>query len=137
MGVDRETFYDPAKVAILPMAMCFPGHDAKGGDLPPPKMCAATWRAALFAAHPRLSLILAVGSYSLGWHLPRRRGASLTETAARWREIFASDEPGPRIFPTPHPSWRNNAWLQKNPWFEAEALPRLRREVAALLGTAP
>ena len=134
MGVDRETFYDATKLAILPMGFCFPGHDAKGGDLPPPPICAQTWREMLFAAHPKLTLVLLIGQYAQAWHLGRRRGRTLSETVGRWREILdgaAGD--GPRFLPTPHPSWRNNAWLAKNPWFETETLPRLQVEIAAAL----
>jgi len=40
MGLDRDAFYDEARVAIVPMGFCFPGQDAKGADLPPRKECA-------------------------------------------------------------------------------------------------
>jgi len=29
----------------------------------------------------------------------------------------------------PHPSWRNTAWLKKNPWFEIDLMPELRRRI--------
>jgi len=127
LGIGRETFYDARRIAIVPMGFCFPGHDAKGGDLPPPRLCAETWRARMLGLLPDLELTLLVGQYAQGWHLGRSLGASLTERVRRWREAPAG------ILPLPHPSWRNTAWLKRNPWFEAELLPRLRAEVARVL----
>ncbi|MEO1293637.1 MAG: uracil-DNA glycosylase family protein [Pseudomonadota bacterium] len=132
LGVDRATFYDPAKLAIVPMGFCFPGLDAKGGDLPPPQLCAETWRAAVLAQMPQIELIVVIGQYAKAWHLPAERKRSLTTTVADWRFLL-EEESSPRVFPIPHPSWRNTAWLKKHPWFEAEAVPALQREVAALL----
>ena len=127
MGVTRDEFYDPKRVAIIPMGFCFPGYDAKGGDLPPRKECAPAWRAQLMDALPNLETALLVGGYAQKWHLGKGAKKSLTETVADWR-TFA-----PRYFPTPHPSWRNNGWLKKNPWFEKDLLPVLRRKVRKLL----
>ncbi len=125
MGVDRETFYDRARIAIAPMAFCFPGYDAKGSDLPPPKRCAEIWRARTLAALPDIGLTLLVGGYAQRWTLKDRR--PLSAVVADWRSF------GPGTLPLPHPSWRNTHWLKKNPWFEAETLPVLRARVAALL----
>jgi uracil-DNA glycosylase len=127
-----EEFYDQRRIAIVGMGFCFPGHDAAGGDLPPRRECAPTWHARLFAAMPQLELILAVGSYAQRWHLGVAGGGSMTATVARWRE-FLDTEARPRRIALPHPSWRNNAWLTANPWFERELLPRLRREIRSLL----
>ncbi|MDH3581273.1 MAG: uracil-DNA glycosylase family protein [Hyphomicrobiales bacterium] len=132
MGVDAESFYDASRVAIIPMGFCFPGLDAKGGDLPPRKECAALWRDEVFAHLPRLKLVLLVGQYAQRWHLKRDRGKSLTDTVRNWR-AYTQAEAGPALIPLPHPSWRNNAWLKKNPWFEADVLPYLRSEVSRLL----
>ncbi|CAA9330969.1 MAG: Hypothetical protein VC0266 (sugar utilization related?) [uncultured Microvirga sp.] len=132
LGLDEAAFYDPARVAIAPMGSCFPGLDAGGGDLPPRRECAETWRRPLFEALPDLRLILLIGQYAQGWHLREARREGLTATVMRWRTILA-DERRPRVFPLPHPSWRNNGWLKRNPWFEAELLPVLRREVQAIL----
>lgn len=126
MGVDRGLFYDRDRVAILPMAFCFPGYDAKGSDLPPPKRCANLWRDKALAAMPQVELTLLVGGYAQKWTLGKRAAKNLTETVAQWREY------GPNIIPLPHPSWRNTGWLKKNPWFEAEVLPTLRARVAEL-----
>jgi len=127
LGIDSETFYDEARIAIVPMGFCFPGLDANGGDLPPRKECAPLWREKLFAELKEIKLTLLVGQYAQAWHLKDRRKATLTETVKAWREY------GPDHVPLPHPSWRNNAWVKKNPWFEAELLPVLRRRVAKVL----
>jgi uracil-DNA glycosylase len=124
LGVDRATFYDPANFTIVPMAFCFPGYDASGGDLPPPALCAATWRHRVLAEMPGVRLTVLVGGYAQRWHLGTR---SVAEAVARWREA------GPGVVPLPHPSWRNTAWLKRHPWFEAELVPVLRARVAAAL----
>lgn len=126
MGVTRETFYDPKKLAIIPMGFCFPGYDAKGGDLPPRKECAGAWRAKLIEALPNIETAILVGGYAQKWHLGDRAAKTLTETVKAWRGV------APAYFPTPHPSWRNNVWLKKNPWFERDVLPALRKRIAQL-----
>jgi uracil-DNA glycosylase len=131
MGVTPQEFYDEARIAIIPMGFCFPGQDAKGGDLPPRAECAKLWHRALFEALPQFELVLAVGSYAQRWHLGAEAG-SLQATMAEWRKYLRGKR-HPRILPLPHPSWRNNAWLKRNPWFEEELLPVLRRAVRALL----
>jgi uracil-DNA glycosylase len=131
LGLDRAAFYDPTRVAIVPMGFCFPGHDRAGGDLPPRRECANRWHDRVFAALPSLRLVLAIGAYAHAYHLGRLDRGSVTRTVADWREILA--ETGGRVLPLPHPSWRNNAWISRNPWFAAELLPALRREVAAAL----
>ena len=128
LGVDRDGFYDRKRFAIVPMAFCFPGYDARGSDLPPPKLCAETWRAALIAEMPQVELVLLIGQYAQAWHMGSQRKKSLTETVRAWREY------GPSVLPLPHPSWRNTGWLKKNPWFSEEILPWLRAEVARLAG---
>ncbi len=123
MGVDRATFYDDKLIAVIGMGFCFPGWDEHGGDLPPRKECAPTWQDKLFAALPPFDLTLLIGTYSQKWHLKDKAKANVSETVKAWREYT------PRIIPLPHPSWRNNAWLNKNPWFKDELLPYLRRRV--------
>lgn len=123
MGVDEASFYDRDRVAIVPMAFCFPGYDAKGSDLPPPPVCARTWRDEVMALlRPRLTLL--VGGHAMRWHLGVR---DVTATVAGWRDH------APAVFPLPHPSWRNTGWLRRNPWFQADLLPALRAAVAAEL----
>lgn len=132
MGIDAETFYDERRIAIVPMGFCFPGQDARGADLPPRKECAPAWQARLLGHLPNIRLMLLVGSYAQTWHLGDTAGKSLTATVAAWREIAASTNPV--MLPMPHPSWRNNGWLRKNPWFEADLLPWLRSAIAGQLG---
>jgi uracil-DNA glycosylase len=132
MGVTSEEFYDADRLAIVPMGFCFPGLDEKGGDLPPRRECAPAWRSALFEALPQFELVLLVGQYAQRWHLGKRAGKSLTETVANWRSYVAEDAET-RFLPMPHPSWRNNHWLKRLPWYEAELLPFLRAEVRRLM----
>ena len=132
MGVTSEEFYDASRIAIIPMGFCFPGLDAKGGDLPPRKECAKVWRARLFERLPQFELILLVGSYAQSWHLGTARGATLTETVKAWDPKSITRDRPARV-PLPHPSWRNNAWLKKNPWFESRVLPAVKQAVRSRL----
>ncbi|MET0526786.1 MAG: uracil-DNA glycosylase family protein [Microvirga sp.] len=131
LGLDEASFYDASKVAIVPMGSCFPGQDAKGGDLGPRRECAQTWRQPLFEALPDLELVLLIGQYAQAWHLADDFRDGLTQTVRRWREILSNPQK-PRILPMPHPSWRNNGWLKTNSWFEAELLPVLRSEIRSM-----
>lgn len=133
LGVSRAQFYDPDLFAIAAMGFCFPGQDAKGGDLPPRRECAPAWRASLMASMPQVDLVLAIGMYAQAWHMPHGRSATLSETVARWRESFELQQT-PKVMPLPHPSWRNTGWMRRNPWFEAELLPVLKLEIAQRLG---
>ena len=128
MGIDRETFYGRSEIGVAAMAFCFPGTNPKGGDYPPPPRCATLWRSQLLAALPNIELTLLVGRYAQEWALGGRTGKTMTETIERWREF------GPNVLPLSHPSWRNTAWLKRNPWFEAEVTPFLRERVADILG---
>jgi uracil-DNA glycosylase len=132
MGVAPEELYDETRIAIIPMGFCFPGLDAKGGDLPPRPECAPAWRASLFDALPQFELILLVGYYSQRWHLGSRVKPTLTQTVANWRD-YIRGERGAGYLPMPHPSWRNNGWLRRNPFFERDVLPFLQREVRRLM----
>lgn len=127
MGASRETFYDRSRIAIVPMAFCFPGYNAKGSDLPPPPLCAKTWRARVLKTIPKVQLTLVIGGYAQSWHLGLPRAARVTETVRDWREHL------PGALPLPHPSWRNTGWIRKNPWFEEELLPVLKTRVAEVL----
>jgi len=138
MGIDSSIFYDEARVAFAPMGFCFPGHDRLGGDLPPRRECRLLWHDRLFEALPQIETILAVGLHAQNYHFKRLGGAtpapaSMTQTVRMWRSAFENRRP--RVLPLPHPSWRNNSWLKKNPWFETELLPVLRAETARLTGT--
>jgi uracil-DNA glycosylase len=126
MGVDRDVFYDPTKIAILPMAFCYPGT-GKSGDLPPPPRCAEAWRQELLATLTDTALTIVIGRYARDWHMPERAGESLTDTIADWQALW------PDLLPAPHPSPRNNRWLKRNPWFAEEVLPMLRDRVHSVL----
>ena len=128
MGVDRRTFYDRSRIAILPMAFCFPGYDRHGSDLPPPPVCAETWRSRILAQLPGIRTALLIGRHAQLWHLGSRAGSGVRELADDWRSH------APDCFPLPHPSWRNNALLAQLKDFEAGLLPALRRRVADILG---
>lgn len=127
LDLDKETFYDEARIAIVPSGFCYPGRHERGGDLPPRPECAPLWHEPLLERMPQIAVTLLVGQYAQWAYLGKRREKTLTATVQRWRD-FAPD-----YFPTPHPSWRSTNWLKKNPWFEAEALPDLRARVHALL----
>ena len=127
LGIDSDTFYGDLRIGVAAMAFCFPGTNPKGGDYPPPPRCAALWRPKLLESLPKVELTLLVGTYAQKWKLPEANGRSMTETVARWRE-YAPDH-----IPLPHPSWRNTAWLKRNPWFEDEVVPYLRGRVTAML----
>lgn len=141
LGVSPAEFYDSGIFAIIPMAFCFPGYDGtgrtgKGGDRPPPKLCAETWRVRMMEAVLRdLKLVLLVGAYAQNWHAPEEKGLKLTDRVGGWRNAIsrAEHENGPVRLPLPHPSWRNSGWLKKNPWFEAETVPWIRAAVRAEL----
>ncbi len=133
MGVTPQEFYDEARVAIVPMGFCFPGQDEKGADLPPRRECARSLA-------PRAVRGAAATRAGAGGRQPTRktsisatsRREALQDTMLAWRRHLKRKR-RPRVLPLPHPSWRNNAWLTRNPWFEAELLPVLRREVRKLL----
>lgn len=135
-GLSWTDFYDASKILILPMGFCFPGHTPDRGDLPPRRECRAHWHPAIFDVLPAPKLVLAIGRYAQAYHF-RRLGHVLPpdfklEDLVR-RGLTAGESPG-GVIALPHPSWRNSAWLKKNPWFEAGILPALRRAVAEALG---
>ena len=125
MGIDRDTFYDASRIAIIPMGFCYPGK-GKSGDLPPRPECAPAWRKKLLAQLPDIELTLVIGQYAQRWHLPDG-GGSVTETVQGWREHW------PTLLPLPHPSPRNRLWLRRNPWFDEEVVPALQKRVGEVL----
>ncbi|MEE2567292.1 uracil-DNA glycosylase family protein [Hyphobacterium marinum] len=130
LGIDETVFYDPQQIAITPMGFCFPGLDEKGGDKPPPARCAKHWQADLSSQLQHVELTLLVGLYAQRHFLGNRAKPTLTQTVRAWRDY------APSIIPLPHPSWRNNSWLKKNPWFAEEVLPMLRRGMSKLVRQA-
>jgi uracil-DNA glycosylase len=128
MGVDRDTFYDETRIAIIPMGFCYPGRDPRGGDLPPRKECAERWLANLLAHLANREFTILAGQYAQAYYLGDRRKRSVMETVRAWREYF------PEYLPLPHPSPRNTLLLRNNPWFGKEIVPALRARVRGLLG---
>ncbi len=126
LGIDAATFYDPDKLAITPMGFCFPGLDAKGGDKPPRPRCARLWQARLDACLPDVEMTLLVGGYAQKFVLGDRFKGNVTDTVAAFADF------APRYIPLPHPSWRNNAWLKRHPWFSQQLLPMVRRNMKLL-----
>jgi uracil-DNA glycosylase len=124
-GLDPARFYDESQVAIIPMGFCYPGRGL-GGDLPPRRECADLWLDQLLAQLPHVELTLLIGLYAQRHFLGRRRKASLTETVKAWREF------APAYLPLPHPSARNTPWFQRNPWFEQDLVPALKKRIASL-----
>jgi uracil-DNA glycosylase len=127
LGLDRDVFYDEDKVAILPMGFCYPGVLPNGGDKPPRPECAPLWHEKLRAHWPRIALTLLAGSYAIDYYLPATRRSTMTATVAAWRQYL------PAYLPLPHPSWRTTAWERKNPWFQEELVPEVRKRVAKLM----
>jgi uracil-DNA glycosylase len=124
LRMDRDAFYDEARIAIVPMGLCYPGRLANGGDAPPVKHCAPTWHPRLFGPMPNIRLTLLVGSYAIARALGP---GALTEHVRAFRDHL------PRYVPLPHPSWRTIAWERRNPWFARKLLPELRRCVHTAL----
>ena len=126
LQMDEATFYDPTRVAIVPMGFCYPGRSGSG-DAPPRPECRATWHPRLLPLLPNIRLTLLFGRYAHAYFLGGRRQPSLTATVRAWREYL------PHYLPMPHPSPRNVAWFKANPWFADEVLPTLRERVHGLL----
>jgi len=125
MGIDADVFYDPRKVAILPMGFCYPGT-GESGDLPPRPECAPAWRQRLLSQLRHVEFTLVLGRYAHAYHLGTSR-RPVTEIVRAWREYW------PALVPLPHPSPRNTAWFQRNPWFREDLLPAVRQRVRELL----
>ncbi len=132
MRIDRDTFYNEEKIAIVPMGFCFPGLDSKGSDLPPRRECRELWHDRVMTTLRSVRLILIIGQYAHAYHLGPQRRKTLTETVADWKRIRTHRD-GLLVYPLPHPSWRNNAWLKRNPWFETDLLPRMQADIASHL----
>lgn len=126
LGLTPEIFYDRELIAIMPVGFCYPGAGARG-DLPPRKECLELWHSKLRNQMQNLKLTLLIGTYAQAAYLGSARKSSLTETVRSWREYL------PMYFPLPHPSPLNNIWLHKNPWFELEVLPHLKKSIKSIL----
>ncbi len=125
LGVNEAEFYDPDKFAIVPMGFCFPGHDRHGGDLPPRPECRERWHDEIFRQMPQIELKILVGGSAQRYHLGSKAEKTVTATVANWKQHLIEEN----CFAMPHPSWRNTAWIRKNPWFESDLLPVLRKMI--------
>ena len=121
LGLEKNRFYDPDKIALVPMGFCYPGK-AKGGDAPPRPECAPLWHERVLKTLPADRLTLLVGTYAQARYLPETRRWSLTERVKRFSEFED-------MIPLPHPAWRSRLWMAKNPWFEVDVLPALQERV--------
>ncbi|TPE45289.1 uracil-DNA glycosylase family protein [Pontibacter mangrovi] len=126
LRLEPEVFYDASQVAIIPMGFCYPGK-GKSGDLPPRPECARHWHQQLLALLPDIQLTLLIGKYAQDYFLGSQARPTLTETVANWHEYL------PTYMPMPHPSPRNQFWLRRNPWFEADAIPYVQQLVHRIL----
>lgn len=127
LGIDADTFYGDRRIGVAAQAFCYPGTAPKGGDYPPPKRCAQLWRPRLLGELKQVELTLLVGGHAQAWALGGRAGPAMTDTVRTWQNYL------PDVLPLPHPSWRNTAWLKREPWFEAEVVPWLQARVRELL----
>lgn len=123
LGVSETQFYDPNLFAIVPMAFCYPGK-GKQGDLPPPALCAQTWHDQLLNELTSVKLTVCLGQYACNHYLGA--GIPLTEQVKRYATLL------PKVIALPHPSPRNRFWLQRNPWFETELLPKLKNQITMI-----
>ncbi len=127
LGITQDEFYSSEAIGIMPVGFCYPGTDPQGGDYPPPPICAPLWHPRVLKELPDVENILLVGGYAQKYYLGEHYLGSVTETVRSWRNF------APKFFPLPHPSWRNNDWLQKNPWFANDLLPSLRGLIQKVL----
>ncbi|MFB9137184.1 uracil-DNA glycosylase family protein [Vibrio olivae] len=129
LELGKDAFYDPDNIAIMPMGLCYPGK-AKSGDLPPRKECAPLWHQPVLNCLPNIGMTLLIGQYAQSYYLSDKP-KTLTETVKQWEKW------APQYLPLPHPSPRNTLWLRKNPWFEEEVIPFIRRYVHQHLAIDP
>lgn len=127
LNLERDVFYDVTRVAIMAMALCFPGYGKHGGDLLPPTECAPRWHQRVRQLLPNIKLTLLIGVCAHRYYLGPACKKAMTETVTAWREYL------PDYMVLPHPSWRNTGWLKNNPWFEAEMIPELRNRICLVL----
>ncbi len=126
MNIDKETFYDPKKIGIMPMGFCYPGT-GKSGDLAPRKECAPLWHPQLLEKMNSVKLTLLLGKHAQDYYLPLEKKKNLTEKVKNYKSAL------PQFLPLPHPSPRNNIWMKKNPWFKEEVIPYLQKQINTAL----
>jgi len=126
MGINDKIFYDAKRIALVPMGFCYPGK-GPGGDLPPRPECAPLWHTLIFSVVKKIELKILIGQYSQKYYLAEKAMKNLTENVKSYKKYL------PEFFPLPHPSPRNRLWLKRNPWFEEELLPVLKKKVKMVL----
>lgn len=126
IGINKETFYNPKEIALIPMGFCYPGK-GKSGDLPPRKECGPLWHEAVLSKMKNVQLTILVGQYAQTYYLKEKTERTLTETVKNFKNYQ------PEFFVLPHPSPRNNIWQAKNSWFQEQVIPKLRETVAEIL----
>jgi uracil-DNA glycosylase len=126
LGVTDEEFYDETKIALVPMGFCYPGK-GKTGDLPPRTECAPQWHDVLLDKMENIELVILIGMYAQKYYLQKESKKTLTETVRNYQEYL------PKYLPLPHPSPRNRFWLTKNPWFDKNVIPQLKKTVNSIL----
>ena len=127
LDMEPEVFYDESRVAILPMGLCYPGRNPRGGDNPPRPECAPAWHSKVLEFIPEVKVTLLVGGYAQKHYLGPAAAKTMTETVRVWRDHL------PGVLAIPHPSWRTTGWQRKNSWFEEEVLPELRRRIKRIV----
>ena len=125
LGLSEEVFYNPDKVALVPMGFCYPGS-GKSGDLPPRPECAPLWHEKLLSKCDSLKLTLLIGQYAQRYYLGQKMEKNLTKTVESYQKYL------PKYFPLPHPSPRNRIWMKKNQWFENQLLHELKASIEKL-----
>jgi uracil-DNA glycosylase len=155
LQLTREEFYDEKTIGILPMGFCYPGKGTSG-DLPPRPECAPLWHDKLLSHLTQLRVVLLIGRYAIEKYLPQHKDKSLTELMQEWdwknsatnngndnktksKTKLESELKSEFILestikiPMVHPSPRNQLWIAKNPWFESNYIPKLRRKLSLAL----
>lgn len=121
LGVSEKVFFDPKVFYITGVAHCYPGR-GKGGDLPPPRVCAEKWlEEELSYLSPRLFIIL--GRHAASWAFPDVPFKDLIFSDVAFRGRPASV--------LPHPSPANRGWMKRNQMIERriDKLKEMIREI--------
>lgn len=126
MGVDYDTFYHSGYFAVIPMDFYYPGK-GKSGDLPPRKGFAQKWHQPILDLLPDIQLTILIGNYAQKYYLHQKSSVKLTDTVEHYKKYL------PDYFPLVHPSPRNQIWMSKHPWFEAQVVPDLKKIIQQII----
>jgi uracil-DNA glycosylase len=128
LQISSDNFYDARKIAMMPMGFCYPGRQKNAGDLPPRRECAPKWHDILRHQMKDITLTILVGSYAQNHYLDTPKSQTMTRSVELWADYIKDG-----VFPLPHPSWRVQAWIKNNPWFDDQVIPALRHAVKSSL----